>query len=199
MKFSFPCWAAVDGPGSRITPKRGAGVLLHAGCAARCCSGRSEASTDAVAKPNDELGPRRPATLAGRSRSRSPGTIRVAGWPAALDPRWRRNQLGSRRIAFRPSVLSVSGSPARQLSVATRGCRHLLGRTLVAGRPRAEEAARGLPHGSCDRSQFDSEDVPATLCRIAERFSPAAIVTAIRFSSGGIGQLHPAPYAQKGL
>jgi hypothetical protein len=42
MKFSFPR-GAEDGPGIRITPKRGADVRqsFTRGCAARCCSGRS--------------------------------------------------------------------------------------------------------------------------------------------------------------
>jgi hypothetical protein len=55
-------------------------------------------------------------------------------------------------------------------------------------------------HGSRDRSQSDSEDGSGSLSAGSRNaFSPAAIVTASRFSSGGIGQLHPVPYAQKGL
>ena len=139
------------------------------GCAARCCSGRS-----LKCRPTRWQNQMTNSAHVALRRWRAAAIAitrdhRVAGWPAALDPRWRRNQLGSRRIAFRPSVLPVSGSPARQLSVATRGCRcsprQNARRTATSGRG----GARTLRVDHAIGVNSIARDVPATPCR-TERF-----------------------------
>lgn len=101
-------------------------------------------STDAAAKPNDELGPRRPATLAGRRDHDHSG-------PFAWQDGRRLWILDGGETNWILAELLFDPQSCRYLEVRRASYQWpreaagaLLGRTLVAGRPRAEEAARGL-------------------------------------------------------
>ena len=96
--------------------------------------------TDAAAKPNDDFGPRQPATLAQPLRPRTPGTICVAGWPAAVDSRRRRNDWVLAELLFEPRVMPVPRSPARKLSS---------GHARLPGRSSAERS----PEGGAERKR----------------------------------------------
>ena len=156
--------------------------------------------TDAAAKPNDDLAhvnPRRWLAVAiPITRDRSRGRMAAGcGFSTAA-----KRTGSSRNCCSSLSHAGILKSGAR----ATSGHARPLVRSSAERSPEdgAERKRRRAdsPRGSSDRSQFDSEDVsgiPST--RSWNAFSPAAIVTESRFSSGGIGQLHPVPYAQKGL
>jgi hypothetical protein len=202
MKFSFPR-AATDGPGVRFTPKRGAEVrsIFTRGCAARCCSGRS-----LKCQPARPLNQMTTSGHVSQRRSRANALVitrdhlrgRTAGgsgfWTAANSSGSLPNCCSTRS----PAGTLKSGAPPigghakpPVLSSAKRSSEE------GDGRKRRREDS---PRGSGDRSQSDSAALPDILSPgSANDFSPAAIVTVSRFSSGGIGQLQPSPYAQNGL
>jgi hypothetical protein len=100
--------------------------------------------TDAAAKPNDDLGPRRPTTLAGRCDREHSG-------PFAWQDGRRLWILDGAETNWVLAELLFDPQSCRYLEVRRASYQWpreaagaLLGRTLVGGRPRAEEAARGL-------------------------------------------------------
>ena len=182
---------------------RGTGVRnsFTRGCAARCCSGRSlkcqptRPLNQMTISAHVDQRRWRTATIAiirDHSRGRMAGG---SGSSTAATP-----------TGFSPNCFSTLSPVGIWKSAAPA----MSGRAKLPVRSSAERLWQDSPepkrrradslHGSGDRSQSDSGDGSGILSAGSRNaFSPAAIVTASRFSSGGIGQLHPVPYAQKGL
>jgi hypothetical protein len=100
--------------------------------------------TGAAAKPNDDFGPRQPATL-------SPGHAREHPSPFAWQDGRRLWILDGGETDWVLAELLFDPQTCRYLEVRRASYRWpreaagaLLGRTFVGGRQRAEEAARGL-------------------------------------------------------
>ena len=100
--------------------------------------------TGAAAKPNDDLGPRQPATLAGQCARNHPG-------PFAWQDGRRLWILDGGELEWVLAELLFDPQSCRYLEVRRTTYRWpreaagaLLGKTMIGGRRRAEEAARGL-------------------------------------------------------